>query len=248
MVSSDCHHGCGRLPLMSVLTINAGSSSIRFAFYGAGSGAAKLEYGKIERIGQPGAAFEVSAGKGKDAQRIALDAGSFRSAVDSLVRWLESQPQFADVSAVGHRVVHGMTHSQPARVTPQLLGELKAAVALRPRALCRRRSSSSRPSAGAFRGSSRWRASTRPSTAPCRESRRCCRFRAATKRRACGATASTAFRTLSCCKSSGAWAIPPPSAAASSSRTWATARASPQCATGAASIPAWPSHRPPDCR
>ena len=113
---------------MSVLTINAGSSSIRFAFYGPGSDPAKLEYGKIERIGQPGAAFEVSAGKGKEAQRIALDAGSFRSAVDSLVKWLESQPRFADVSAVGHRVVHGMTHAQPARVTPQLLEELKAAI------------------------------------------------------------------------------------------------------------------------
>ncbi|MGA2396917.1 MAG: acetate/propionate family kinase [Steroidobacteraceae bacterium] len=113
---------------MSMLTINAGSSSIRFAFYGPGSHPAKLEYGKIERIGQPGAAFEVNTAKGKEAQQIALDAGSFRSAVDSLLEWLESQPRFAEVSAVGHRIVHGMTHSQPARVTPQLLGELKAAI------------------------------------------------------------------------------------------------------------------------
>ena len=44
---------------MSVLTINAGSSSIRFAFYGPGSDPAKLEHGKIERIGQSGAALEV---------------------------------------------------------------------------------------------------------------------------------------------------------------------------------------------
>ena len=113
---------------MSVLTINAGSSSIRFAFYGPGSDSAKLEFGKIERIGQPGASFEVSAGTGKKAQRVPLDAGSFRSAVDSLVKWLEAQPRFADVSAVGHRVVHGMAHAQPARVTPRLLEEFKAAI------------------------------------------------------------------------------------------------------------------------
>jgi acetate kinase len=113
---------------MSVLTINAGSSSIRFAFYAPGAGAAKLEYGKIERIGQPGAAFEASAGKGKPAQRVALDAGSFRSAVDSLLKWLEAQPRFAEVSAVGHRVVHGMAHAEPARVTPQLLEEFRAAI------------------------------------------------------------------------------------------------------------------------
>jgi acetate kinase len=112
---------------MSVLTINAGSSSIRFAFYGPGSDPAKLEFGKIERIGQPGASFEVSA-DGKKAQRVPLDAGSFRSAVDSLLKWLEAQSRFADVSAVGHRVVHGMAHAQPARVTPRLLEEFKAAI------------------------------------------------------------------------------------------------------------------------
>jgi acetate kinase len=113
---------------MSVLTINAGSSSIRFAFYGSGADPAKLEHGKIERIGEAGAAFEVSAGRENTPARVALDAGSFRAAVDSLLTWLESQPRFAEVTAVGHRVVHGMAHSQPARVTPQLLEELKAAI------------------------------------------------------------------------------------------------------------------------
>ena len=113
---------------MSVLTINAGSSSIRFAFYGSGSAPAKLEYGKIERIGEPGAAFEISAGRGNTPSRVAVEAGSFRAAVDSLVEWLESQPRFAEVTAVGHRVVHGMTHSRPARVTPRLLEELRAAI------------------------------------------------------------------------------------------------------------------------
>jgi acetate kinase len=114
---------------MPVLTINAGSSSIRFAFYGSGSDPAKLEYGKIERIGEPGAAFEVSGGPEKTkAARVPLEAGTFRAAVDSLLGWLESQPGFAEVTAVGHRVVHGMMHSQPARVTAQLLEELKAAI------------------------------------------------------------------------------------------------------------------------
>ena len=113
---------------MSVLTINAGSSSIRFAFYGSGSDLAKLEHGKIERIGESGAAFEVSDASGNTPARVALEAGSFRAAVDSLLKWLESQPQFAEVTAVGHRVVHGMTHSRPARVTQKLLEELKAAV------------------------------------------------------------------------------------------------------------------------
>jgi acetate kinase len=110
---------------MSVLTLNAGSSSIRFAFYGVGAAREKLLQGKIERIGQPGAALQVSDGRGYAGERVTFPAGSFRSAVDSLLRWLESHPRFAEVTAVGHRVVHGMRHSEPAIVTAQLLEELK---------------------------------------------------------------------------------------------------------------------------
>ena len=42
-----------------------------------------------------------------------------------LLDWLEAQPVFASVKAVGHRVVHGMKHSEPERVTPKLLAELR---------------------------------------------------------------------------------------------------------------------------
>jgi acetate kinase len=45
--------------------------------------------------------------------------------VDFLLDWLEAQPIFAAVKAVGHRVVHGMKHSKPERVTPKLLAELR---------------------------------------------------------------------------------------------------------------------------
>ena len=41
-----------------------------------------------------------------------------------LLDWLEAQPVFASVKAAGHRVVHGMKHSEPERVTPKLLAEL----------------------------------------------------------------------------------------------------------------------------
>lgn len=111
---------------MSVLTINAGSSSIRFAFCDAGARPAKLLQGKLERIGQPGAALQVSEDGARPPARVALEAGSFRAAVDSLLRWLESHPRFTEVTAVGHRVVHGMLHSEPAIVTAELLDELQA--------------------------------------------------------------------------------------------------------------------------
>jgi acetate kinase len=42
-----------------------------------------------------------------------------------LLDWLEAQPFFPAIAAVGHRVVHGMQHAEPERVTPRLLAELR---------------------------------------------------------------------------------------------------------------------------
>jgi acetate kinase len=123
---------------MAVLTINAGSSSIRFAFYGAGTPRTKLLDGKIDRIGQDGAALTVSDAQGKvSAQRIPAGASKPESAVDFLLGWLEAQRLFAEVQAVGHRVVHGMRHTRPQRVTADLLDELRSIIAYDPEHLPR---------------------------------------------------------------------------------------------------------------
>ncbi len=107
-----------------VLTINGGSSSIRFAVYeAAGALRCRLD-GKIDRIGLSGTTLIVnhSAERPPAARRIA--AADHRTAVAALLDWLETQPVFAAIAAAGHRVVHGMAHSQPERVTPKLLAEL----------------------------------------------------------------------------------------------------------------------------
>jgi acetate kinase len=107
-----------------VLTINGGSSSIRFAIYEAGS--LRLRFaGKIDRIGARGTALTVTwpAGKSPPVRRLA--AGDHGTAVNFLIAWLERQPAFAPVQAVGHRVVHGLQHTAPERITPQLLAELR---------------------------------------------------------------------------------------------------------------------------
>ena len=61
---------------------------------------------------------------GKPQAHRRLAANDHGSAVVFLLDWLESQPVFASVEAAGHRVVHGMKHSEPERVTPKLLAEL----------------------------------------------------------------------------------------------------------------------------
>jgi len=108
-----------------VLVLNAGSSSIRFGVYEAGGAPRRRLAGKIDRIGLRGTNLIVNdaAGKPRVARRVA--AADHRAAASFLLHWLEAQPVFASVNAVGHRVVHGMKHSAPERVTPKLLAELR---------------------------------------------------------------------------------------------------------------------------
>ena len=115
----------GRREFCSLLTINGGSSSIRFALFDVGEPLRRLLDGKVDRVGLSGTnlTFKDAAGQSQNSQHHRLR--DRRSAVGFLLDWLETQQVFASVKAVGHRVVHGMTHSEPERVTPELLDELR---------------------------------------------------------------------------------------------------------------------------
>jgi acetate kinase len=108
-----------------ILTINGGSSSIRFAVYGAGKASPRWLAGKIDRIGVKGTSLLVTDPAGKPQPLPGGAGASHQAAVNFLLAWLEARPIFASVKAVGHRVVHGMKHTEPERVTPKLLAELR---------------------------------------------------------------------------------------------------------------------------
>ena len=110
--------------MQSILTINGGSSSIKFALYQAGEPLQRTLYGKIDRIGLNGTTltFNDPTVKGQQSHNVA--ASDHRSAADILIDWLAEQHGFAAVGALGHRVVHGMKHIQPEIVTQELLDEL----------------------------------------------------------------------------------------------------------------------------
>ena len=108
-----------------VLAINGGSSSIRFAVYEAGQTPRKRLDGKIDRIGLSGTNLLVNASAEAPQIQRRLPAADHRTAVGYLLDWIEQQPIFASVKAAGHRVVHGMKHSEPERITAKLLAELR---------------------------------------------------------------------------------------------------------------------------
>src|SRR5579863_5393179 len=94
-----------------ILTINGGSSSIRFALYEAGEPLKRTLSGTLDRIGLSGTNLTFNG------DTPALAVPDHKSAAGFLIDWIENQSTFASIRAVGHRVVHGMKHSEPEMVT-----------------------------------------------------------------------------------------------------------------------------------
>jgi acetate kinase len=118
--------------LPCVLTINGGSSSIRFAFYEEGDTPLPQLDGKIDRIGLGGTTFTVTDSSGAPQLQRGLASADHRTAVGVLLDYLEAHPLFSSIKAVGHRIVHGTKHFRPARVTVKLLDELHRITAYAP--------------------------------------------------------------------------------------------------------------------
>ncbi|HXU31305.1 MAG TPA: acetate/propionate family kinase [Thermoanaerobaculia bacterium] len=111
--------------LPHLLTLNGGSSSIRFALYRAGDELVRELYGKVDRVGLPGTVLEFDARPGSSSERVGLEDSDHRSAGNLLIDVLEQRGVFASLRAVGHRVVHGMRHTEPEVVTDELVRELE---------------------------------------------------------------------------------------------------------------------------
>ena len=107
-----------------ILTINGGSSSIKFALFQAGEPLKRVRYGKVDRIGLSGTNLTFHDADGKPSASRKLAVADHKSAANFLIDWLEEQKSFESVRAVGHRVVHGMKHIAPEIVSQDLLDEL----------------------------------------------------------------------------------------------------------------------------
>ncbi len=107
-----------------ILVINSGSSSIKFAFYPKNTGVKRGAHGRLERIGLDGTNLSFTDNTGGKVESIPFSAPEHSSTAAHFVDWLKEQDCMQSVEAVGHRVVHGMKHTQPEIVTRDLLEEL----------------------------------------------------------------------------------------------------------------------------
>ena len=109
-----------------VLTVNAGSSSIKFAQYGIVSPLLQIFSGVIERIGLEDASFQSKGSGSADSFNKSLAVPDQAAAVCLLMDWLEQHGGIKCLAAVGHRIVHGgPKFSQPQRIDAHMIEELR---------------------------------------------------------------------------------------------------------------------------
>lgn len=116
-----------------VLTINGGSSTLKFAVFGTEDPPQRAVSGSIDRIGAEGSRLRARGpllGGPVDEE---ADAPDVRAAAERLITWLAARGGLTGVGAVGHRVVHGGSrHSAAQTVTPALIAELRSLSPLDP--------------------------------------------------------------------------------------------------------------------
>jgi acetate kinase len=114
-----------------VLTINGGSSSIKFAIFEAGGSPQRILEGAIDRIGWPEATFRVKAlDQSNNFSRPVTGpdhtaAVGAVEAVGALMDWIEERDGNNALAAVGHRVVQGgPKYYKAQRITAEMVVEL----------------------------------------------------------------------------------------------------------------------------
>ena len=118
------NHSSSKPVKESVLTINGGSSSIKFALYQTNKSFIQLLHGNIDRIGLSDSKLTFSKGEESPKESVQVELKDHQSATNFLIDWLEKRIDFSSILGVGHRVVHGMHHTQPEIITQELLDEL----------------------------------------------------------------------------------------------------------------------------
>jgi len=119
--------------MRSVLTINSGSSSLRFALFNVGESLPQILIGKFDRIGLPGAKLTFTDVLANQSHERIIDTPDHVACIPLLVELLEKKIGVDSVSAIGHRVVHGgPCYRDPLRVDKPVLEELRRITSFAP--------------------------------------------------------------------------------------------------------------------
>ncbi len=112
----------------AVVTINGGSSGIKFALYEVevSESLKPVFYGEMEFIGPRANKINFTENVTKKKNSVSMEASDPGDAIHLLMDWLVKQEGFNAVTAIGHRVVHGMKYTEPQLITPELVDALRS--------------------------------------------------------------------------------------------------------------------------
>jgi acetate kinase len=110
-----------------ILTINGGSSSIKFALFEVvDDSLRRILEGMIERIGLPESILRVKGLNQDDHYIRQVTATNHTMATNILMDWIEEGGERDALAAIGHRVVHGgPKYYKPERITAEIIEELR---------------------------------------------------------------------------------------------------------------------------
>jgi acetate kinase len=118
------------------LTLNAGSSSLKFALFEAdGRALAQLARGQVEGLGtSPHLILHADAGAALEDRLVPKDeAHAHETALQHILETLNKHFTAVQVEAVGHRVVHGgPNYAEPLVLRPDIIAELEEFIPLAP--------------------------------------------------------------------------------------------------------------------
>jgi acetate kinase len=113
-----------------ILTLNAGSSSVKVGVYLRGAGLTRAVKAQLSGIGTSDARFSWT--RGAESRERVVDASAADAAETIVLAWLDENGLLDTIDAAGHRVVHGFDHAGPVRVSRGLLSQLHAAAPYAP--------------------------------------------------------------------------------------------------------------------
>lgn len=117
-----------------IAVVNAGSSSVKFAFFDSAGDQPLMLKGQVEQIGvSPMLSASDASGKEVANRRWPADGFGHAQAVQAMLETAREQLAGWSVKGVGHRVVHGGTRfTAPVEVSPEVVAELDKLTPLAP--------------------------------------------------------------------------------------------------------------------
>ncbi len=109
----------------SILVINGGSSTLKFALFRIGAVPVRELSGSIDRIGTPNGTLTWVRGDIGTAERRTITASDHVACLEPLLACIKDHLAQIPLVAIGHRVVHGGRYREPQLVTTVVMEELQ---------------------------------------------------------------------------------------------------------------------------